>query len=78
MEFAKKYIADKTVHLTKRCPKDKDSNEFASEQAKELISEQGVKPSEVVFDCTGVESCVQMSVFVSEWEKRKEKEELFY
>jgi hypothetical protein len=66
LNFAKNYIADKTILLTKRCPKDQDSNEFASQQAKELISQHGVQPSEVVFDCTGVESCVQMSVFVSE------------
>lgn len=33
--------------------------------AEEILAEEGVEAANVVFDCTGAEVCVQMSVFVS-------------
>lgn len=65
MEFAKTYSADKTILLTKKRSEGQDSNDFARQQAEEIMTEHGVEPVNVVFDCTGAEVCVQTSVFVS-------------
>lgn len=64
LKFAKSYIADETIHMTSKPPKDVDTNEFAKAEADKLL-QSGVSPANVVFDCTGVEVCVQMSVYVS-------------
>ena len=72
LKFAKSYIADETIHLTSKPPKDVDTNEFAKSEA-EKIFQSGVAPANVVFDCTGVEVCVQMSVYVSNTNCLKKK-----
>ncbi|KAI8975353.1 chaperonin 10-like protein [Mycotypha africana] len=65
VKFAKSYIADEVVHLTNKPPKDQDTNVFAKEEADRIIRATGIQPADVVFDCTGVEVCVQMSVFLA-------------
>lgn len=67
LNFAKTYSADKTIHLTKKRSEGQQSNDFARQQAEEILNEHGVEPVNVVFDCTGAEVCVQMSVYVSEF-----------
>ncbi|KAF1799728.1 chaperonin 10-like protein [Mucor lusitanicus] len=63
LKFAKSYIADETVHMTSKPPKNVDTNEFAKAEAVKLF-QSGITPANVVFDCTGVEVCVQMSVYL--------------
>jgi threonine dehydrogenase-like Zn-dependent dehydrogenase len=66
LKFAKSYIADEIVLLTNRAQPGQDSNEFARQEAANLLeTNKNIQPCQVVFDCTGVESCVQMSVYVS-------------
>lgn len=64
LEFAKSYIADETILLTNKPPRNEDTNAFAKLEAEKIL-ENGTEPANVVFDCTGVEVCVQMSIFVS-------------
>lgn len=74
MNFAKTYSADKTILLTKKRAEGQESNDFARQQAEEILAEEGVEPANVVFDCTGAEVCVQTSVFVSnKWIKKRGK-----
>lgn len=63
LEFAKSYIADETIHMSSKPPKGVDTNEFAKEEVEKLF-QSGLIPANIVFDCTGVETCVQMSVYV--------------
>lgn len=66
LKFAKSYIADEVVLMTNKPQPGQDSNEFARQEAANLLaSNPNIQPCQVVFDCTGVESCVQMSVYVS-------------
>lgn len=65
MEFAKTYSADKTILLTKKRSEGQESNDFARQQAEEIMTEHDVQPANVVFDCTGAEVCVQTSVYVN-------------
>ncbi|KAI8364220.1 chaperonin 10-like protein [Blakeslea trispora] len=62
LAFAKSYIADATIHLTSKPPQGEDSNSFAQQEANKIL--QHTLPANVVFDCTGVEVCVQMSVYL--------------
>jgi threonine dehydrogenase-like Zn-dependent dehydrogenase len=64
LNFAKSYIADEIVHLTNKPLPNEDTNAFAKLEATKLIK-NGILPANIVFDCTGVEVCVQMSIFVS-------------
>ncbi|KAG2200049.1 hypothetical protein INT47_007694 [Mucor saturninus] len=64
LNFAKTYSADKTILLTKKRAEGQQSNDFARQMAEEILAEEGVEAANVVFDCTGAEVCVQMSVFL--------------
>ncbi|KAI8083978.1 chaperonin 10-like protein [Gilbertella persicaria] len=61
LTFAQSYVADAVIHMTAKPPQG-DTNAFAQQEATRLLEK--TLPCDVVFDCTGVEVCVQMSVFL--------------
>ena len=67
LEFAwDKGFADAVVKLSPRTPSDVDEGlVFAEEDAAALIIENGGDPFTRTFECTGVESCVRISIYVS-------------
>ncbi|KAI7899194.1 chaperonin 10-like protein [Cokeromyces recurvatus] len=64
LEFAKSYIADQVIHLTNKKGESEDSNAFAFKEAQDILKRTGIQTCHVVFDCTGVEVCVQMSIYL--------------
>jgi tRNA A58 N-methylase Trm61 len=73
LKFAKSYIANETIHLTNKPQPNEDTNAFAKLEAAKIV-ESGIEPANVVFDCTGVEVCVQMSIFVSKLDRLQNKD----
>lgn len=59
-------FADKVLKLSSRRAKDIEQGlAFAKEDAMDLRKRNGNKTFSRVFECTGVEACVRMSIYVS-------------
>lgn len=65
LQFAKGYAADEVILMTNNRKESQSSNDFANEEANEILKRKNIEACNVVFDCTGAEVCVQMSVYVS-------------
>ncbi|KAI9481699.1 MAG: chaperonin 10-like protein [Benjaminiella poitrasii] len=65
LAFAKEYVADRVVQLgSNKKSENEDNNAFAMREAERLVKNEDIVMCDVVFDCTGVESCVQMSIYL--------------